>query len=35
MFLERLREKFGGEGNNQMLQVNEKNYNKGNLTWQA
>lgn len=34
MFLERLKEKIGTE-NNLMVQQNDKNYNKGNMTWQA
>ncbi len=34
MFLERLKEKIGIE-NNLMVKQNDKNYNKGNMTWQA
>lgn len=34
MFLERLREKIGSDSN-PMIQLNDKNYNKGNMTWQA
>lgn len=34
MFLQRLKEKVGSESNT-MIQQNDKNYNKGNMTWQA
>jgi hypothetical protein len=34
MYLERLKEKIGNESN-PMIQQNDKNYNKGNMTWQA
>lgn len=34
MFLERLKEKIGNESD-PMIQQNDKNYNKGNMTWQA
>ncbi len=34
MFLERLKEKMGTDAN-PMIQQNDKNYNKGNMTWQA
>lgn len=34
MYLERLKQKIGTD-NNPMIQQNDKNYNKGNMTWQA